>query len=184
MRQNENSSRHQQRLRILILTIAALVLVGLACNLPDDLPFPTPAGPGAYVYTSVAQTLVVLEASPPQDGTDTSTNGTQTPQDSDPSVDEGTSQFTPGAVNIYLSENTNCRTGQSSSFKRLTILMKGEEAEVVGRDFTGDYFYIRQPDQPLVFCWLWNAYATPNGPLDSLPVFTTVPTATPEDELE
>lgn len=179
MRLKKKSKAPGSRLRILILSILLLLVVGLACNVPEGLPISTPAGPGAHIYTSVAETLVALEMGPGQAGTDSGPGGTQTPQDSDPSQNEGTSQFTPGAVNIYVSENTNCRTGQSSSFKRLTIIMKGDQAEVVGRDTTGDYFYIRRPDEPVNFCWLWNAYATPSGPVDSLPVFTSVPTATP-----
>lgn len=172
MSQNKKSQNHASGLRILIWPITLLVLIGLACNLPEGLPIPTPAGPGANVYTSVAETVAVLEISQ-------FLEGTQTPQDSVPTMDNGTSPITPGAVSVYLSENTNCRTGQSSSFKRLTILLKGEQAEVVAKDITGDYYYIRQPDQPADFCWLWNAYATPSGPIDSLPVFTSVPTATP-----
>lgn len=175
MRQNEKSGR-QQRRWIPILSIAVLFLAGLACNLPEGLPISTPAGPGEWVYTSVAETVDVLEIEGSIIGTETDSVGTQTPNAIEPSV-------TPvGMVKIFMSENTNCRTGQSASFQRLTIIMKGEEAEVVGRDNTGDYYYIRQPDQPVNFCWLWNAYATPSGPIDSVPVFTAVPTATPTDD--
>jgi hypothetical protein len=174
MRQHDNSGG-QQRLWIPILAITFLLLVGLACNLPEGLPISPPAGPGAQVYTSVAETLVVLEIEETVVETEPGSSGTPSPGTIEPSATEG------GLVKIYMSENSNCRTGQSASFKRLAIIMKGEEAEVVGRDITGDYFYIRQPDQPMDFCWIWNAYATPSGPINSLPVFTSVPTATPTE---
>lgn len=182
MRQNKKSCAQVSGLRILIWPISILLLLSLACNIPEGLPIPTPAGPGAHVYTSVAETLVVLELVQPQDGTDTGPSGTQTPQDSNPSVADGTSQFAPDAVTIYMSENTNCRIGQSTSFERVTILMKDEQVEVVGVDPSGDYYYVRRPDKFSEFCWLWNAYATPSGSIDSLPVFTPVPTATSTED--
>ena len=182
MKHKKKSQNQSARLWILILPLILLISVNLACNLPEELPLPAPVGPGTSVHTSVAETLAVLEIPQSQPAANTSPNGTQTPQDPDPSGEAGASQFTPGAVNIYLSENTNCRIGQGTSFERVTILMKDEQAEVVGIDPTGDYYYIRRPDKFSEFCWLWNAYATPSSSIDSLPVFTSVPTATATED--
>lgn len=58
-------------------------------------------------------------------------------------------------------------------------LLVGEIAEVYGRDPTGNYWYIRNPDSGLEFCWVWGKYATLTGPALLLPVFTPPPTPTP-----
>jgi hypothetical protein len=58
-------------------------------------------------------------------------------------------------------------------------LLIGEIAEVVGRNPTGNYWYIRNPDQSNGFCWLWGEYATLTGNTSVLPVYTPPPTPTP-----
>lgn len=110
MRQSDKSGGQNQRWTP-IFSISALLLLGLACNLPEGLPISTPAGPGARVYTSVAETLVVLEVEGPVVETETNPSGTQTPDATEPT------ETLEGLVTINLSENTNCRTGQSSSLR-------------------------------------------------------------------
>ena len=58
-------------------------------------------------------------------------------------------------------------------------LLVGETAEVVGRNSTGEYWYIRNPDSGEEFCWLWGEYATLLGNISLLPVYTPPPTPTP-----
>jgi len=58
-------------------------------------------------------------------------------------------------------------------------LLVGEVAEIFGRDPTGNYWYIRNPDTGSEFCWVWGKYATVTGPSLLLPVFTPPPTPTP-----
>lgn len=182
MRHNGNTRWRLSRLQSLSFMVAVLLLISLACNLPDSLPIIYPGQPADHVQTSVAKTLVAIEANQPPGGTNSGLEGTG----------EATSlTITPtnfpapsGSAKVYMSENTNCRTGQGTAFERLTILLKGEEADVVGVDTSGNYWYIRRPDQPTSFCWLWGAYATPIGPIESLPVYTPVPTATPGFEFE
>ena len=55
--------------------------------------------------------------------------------------------------------------------------MVGEQAEIVARDPTGYYWYIKNPDKG-GFCWLWGNYATTIGNVGALPVFTPPPTPT------
>lgn len=86
---------------------------------------------------------------------------------------------TPDQARVYLSENTNCRTGPGSVYDLLSILYSGDKSEAVAQDPTGDFWYIRNPDAPPSFCWLWGKYATPEGDTASLPVFTPPPTPTP-----
>jgi len=58
-------------------------------------------------------------------------------------------------------------------------LLVGEVAQVYGRDPTGNYWYIRNPDASNDFCWLWGEYATVTGNVAILPVYTPPPTPTP-----
>jgi hypothetical protein len=173
MRQNGNSRRRLSRLWSVLFFVAVLLLISLACNLPDSLPIVYPGQPASHVQTSVAKTLIAIEVSQLPVGTQTS--GEINPLTITPTDSPAPS----GNAKLFVSENTNCRIGQGTAFERLTILLKGEEADVVGVDTSGNYWYIRRPDQPTSFCWLWGGYATPIGPIESLPVYTPVPTATP-----
>ncbi|NOH01303.1 MAG: hypothetical protein HND47_04700 [Chloroflexi bacterium] len=47
-----------------------------------------------------------------------------------------------------------------------------------GRDATGEYWYIPNPDLGVEFCWVWGEYATLTGTTAFVPVFTPPPTFT------
>jgi hypothetical protein len=170
--------------RILFI-LSILIIVSLACNLPGrEAPVVDEKQPG-FVETSVAETIAVQEGANPEEQqqeeaapppTDTATpDVTLTPS----LTPTATYTLTPEVAMVSVSGNTNCRTGQGTSFQWLVTLMEGEEAEAVGIDTSGDYWYIRRPDQPSGFCWLWGEYATASGPYQALPVYTQVPTPTP-----
>jgi len=78
---------------------------------------------------------------------------------------------------VSVSVNTNCRLGPGKAYELLGALLVGEEAEVIARDPSNLYWYIRNPDKG-GFCWLWGNYATTKGDVGSLPVFTPPPTPT------
>lgn len=80
---------------------------------------------------------------------------------------------------ISVSVATNCRVGPGVVYSRVGALLVGEIAEVYGRDPTGKYWFIRNPDANSGSCWLWGEYATLTGPFQNLPVFTPPPTPTP-----
>lgn len=85
---------------------------------------------------------------------------------------------TPDVPMVSVSVDTNCRVGPGQVYDRVGALMVGEEAEVIAKDTLGIYWYIRNPDRPGEFCWLWGNYATTIGNTVSLPVFTPPPTPT------
>lgn len=180
MKQDKGAKKHHGSSQTLAFLVAVLLLVSLACNLPTSLPIENPFDSAGFVKTSVVETLVSIEIKQPLPGTDDGLGGTQTPG-GDTSLTPTPTVFgsTPVIAKIFVSENTNCRTGQGTSFERVTILLKGEEADAVGIDTSGDYWYIRRPDKLSEFCWLWAEYATPSGDFVSLPVYTQVPTPTP-----
>jgi hypothetical protein len=85
---------------------------------------------------------------------------------------------------ISVTVATNCRVGPGKIYDRVGALLPGEVAEIVGRNVTGNYWYIRNPNQSNGFCWLWGEYATVTGNFAALPVFTPPPTPTPMPDFE
>ena len=83
-----------------------------------------------------------------------------------------------GAPKVSVSMDTNCRTGPGVPYPSVGSLMVGETAEVVGRSPYGDYWIIKNPDNPGT-CWLWGLHATVTGDTSNLPVIQPPPTQTP-----
>lgn len=165
------------------LSVAVVLLLGsLACNLSLGAA-PTQSAPG-QVETSVAGTLIAQL-------TLTSGPGQVLPTEQEVSTPEplpsptitltptDTSTPTPSVPMISVTVNTNCRYGPGSAYDYLGALLVGETAEIVGRDPSGDYWYIRNPDNPSGSCWLWGEYASPVGNFGSLPILTPPPSPTP-----
>ena len=88
-----------------------------------------------------------------------------------------TSTATSSVPMVSVTTNTNCRIGPGKPYELLGALLVGEEAEVIARDPSNQYWYIKNPDKG-GFCWLWGYYATTKGNVGSLPVFTPLPTPT------
>ena len=88
---------------------------------------------------------------------------------------------TPLTPLISVSVPTNCRIGPGKDYEMVGALLVGETAQVYGRTAQGTYWYIRNPDSPGGFCWVWGEYATLSGLSAALPVYTPPPTPTPPD---
>ena len=166
--------------RKLLALITALLLVSLACALPGA---PTPSN-GDTAGTAVAQTLAAYV-----DQTNTAAvgNGGDVPTATDAPADTPTATLTPEPSEtptqsipiISVSVDTNCRIGPGNIYSYAGGLVVGEEAEVIARDPSGNYWYIENPDSPGSYCWVWGEYATIEGDTSGLPVFTPPPTPTP-----
>lgn len=170
---------------ILFLT-AVLLIVSLACVVPTTLT-PDPN----LINTAIAQTIaagvaqtgaapsevpIILE-SPTITQTFTPELPTLSPTvTSTPTLVSTSTSLVPL---ISVSVATNCRVGPGRQYDRVGALLVGEVAEVYGRDPTGAYWYIRNPDSGPEFCWLWGEYATLVGNTGALPIFTPPPTPTP-----
>jgi hypothetical protein len=87
--------------------------------------------------------------------------------------------FTPLVPQISVSVPTNCRNGPGKVYKMVGALLVGEVAQVYGRESTGKYWYIQNPDLSSGYCWVWGEYATLTGSTTFLPVYTPPPTPTP-----
>lgn len=185
MRQIQKPSRNSSSK--LYAVVSLLILLSLACNLPSMAKSVQGPDETARIEISVRETMTAMDVDAVSDADDQSGQDPDTPSETPEPAITDTPTLTPTATNtptpdvamIHASANTNCRTGQGTMFQWLVTLQQGEESEAVGVDTSGDYWYIRRPDIPSQFCWLWGKYATPSGPWESLPVYTPIPTPTP-----
>ncbi len=135
----------------------------------------------AVIQTSVAGTLAALAEIESATAAAIVPTDTPTPTEtSTPTVTltpTVTMTPTPEFPRVSVEIDTNCRSGPGEVYGILGALRVGEEAEIVARFDEGDYWVIKNPDQPGQ-CWLWGYYATVTGDVDSLPVYTRPPTPT------
>jgi len=176
------------------LAIVGLTLIGLilACNNPQSAQ--QAAGEVDDVGTAVKLTLIAGTVSAEQTRVAALQNppdqqqppaqqepptATFTPQISDtPSMTlPPTETPTPQVPRVSVSENTNCRVGPGKPYELIGALMVGEETEIIAKDPSGLYWYVRNPDRD-GYCWLWDYYASTAGNTEALPVFTPPPTPT------
>jgi hypothetical protein len=172
-------------MRNLKIHFLLLILTTLACGLPVNIPDTN------AIYTAGAETVIagltqsVTPVVPNEiafTATSTFTITVETPT----FTNTLTETVTPSPVYtstsfvtlITVSVPTNCRVGPGRVYPRQGALLVGETAEAVGRDSTNEYWYIRNPDKPNEYCWVWGEYATLTGPFMFLPVFTPPPTPT------
>lgn len=166
-----------------LLPVIALLILSQACAgiSPPD---------ANAVGTAIAQTIVAgltqtaisgVPTSIPESPTATQTLTPELPTITPTETLTPTPIFTntPATPQISVSVATNCRVGPGRVYDRVGALLVGEVAEVVGRNPTGNYWYIRNPRQANSFCWLWGEYATLTGNIGALPVYTPPPSPTP-----
>lgn len=106
---------------------------------------------------------------PPQTATNTpSLTPTLTP----------TVTVTPTEVaQVYMTGDTNCREGPSTHYGFVTLLKAGQTAEVVGRDRSGYYWVVNNPNGEGQ-CWVWNYYTEATGPVNRIRALSAPPTRT------
>ena len=81
---------------------------------------------------------------------------------------------------VQVSVDTNCRSGPGIAYTWLGALIVGKEAVIAGKDPSGSYWYIENPDQEGEYCWIWGKYAATAGNTAALPIYTPGPTPSPE----
>lgn len=85
---------------------------------------------------------------------------------------------TNASVTITVSKPTNCRVGPGKAYEIAGTLLVGEEATVLARDPSNQYWYIPNPDPGIEYCWVWGEYASFTGANLALQVYTPIPTPT------
>jgi len=162
-----------------LLSIVVLLIAPLACALPGIATPDSNAIGTLVVQTIVAELTQTAQPVIPITGLESQTpTFTQTHRPTPTLSPTPLFTSTPLTPLISVSVPTNCRVGPGKVYDRVGALLVGEVAEVVGRDPTGNYWYIRNPDQTNGFCWLWGEYAVLTGNFLALPIFTPPPTPT------
>lgn len=170
----------------ILLSVSILLIVSLACVAPSVVTAPTQdlnALGTAVMSTMIAGATQTSQAVIPVDIV-ASPIPTSTPElpTLTPTITVSPTPIftaTPVVPQISVSLATNCRVGPGKIYDRVGALLVGQVAEVVGRSAASNYWYIRNPNQPNGFCWLWGEYATVTGNFAALPVYTPPPTPTP-----
>jgi hypothetical protein len=164
------------------LTILILSIVVLACALPT-----IGLQDSGSISTSAAQTVIAgftqaaLSATlSPTLQEPTLIMTSELPTFSPTQTLTATLAFTstPLVPQISVSVPTNCRNGPGKVYRMEGALLVGETAQVYGRESTGRYWYIRNPESGSEYCWIWGEYATITGNSAFLPVYTPPPTPT------
>lgn len=181
---------YKPRTRLIVFLSLPLLLAILttACNLPwAGTPAPTAVSEDAMA-TAVAETVqaqLTLEAALQASSSPTNTSSPPPPEESATPAVSDTPAFTPTlTVPILRADvNTNCRLGPSTLYNPpVSVLLKGKESEVHGRNDAGTWWYIRDPERADKFCWIWGETTRVDGDVGGLPVITPPPpppTATP-----
>jgi hypothetical protein len=181
-----------KRLRVVSVWLSmTILLLGCSFSFGEPKIAVEDAVATAVQATMIAQQIQTIEAfqtaQAEQDPDQQASQGQQGDQQADsgetstPSITlEPTATFTPtsSVPLVSVSVDTNCRFGPGKDFELVGALLVGEQADIIGRDPSSTYWYIKNPDN-VGFCWLWGYYATTNGEIASLPVFTPMPTLTP-----
>jgi len=173
------------RISRIICVFALIVFVQAACFFPNVVPTqpPPPADGTAAMQTAIAGIAATLTQAAP-----TNAAPSQPPQLPEATITSTslptltptvTLTPTPEGAFISVSTETKCRLGPGKVYDQVGGLVVGKTVQVFGRDPSGQYYYIRNPNDPTSFCWVWAYYATPVGNFAAVPVFTPLPTPTP-----
>lgn len=178
-----------------LFRVTVFLIVSLACGFLPSIPVTAPTMDTNAVGTAIMQTMIAAAtqtarvvvpvevlSSPTATATFTLEPPTLTSTVTLSPVPLGTD--TPLIPVIRVATDTNCRTGPGKVYDRVGALMIGESAEVVAREETGNYWYIKNPDYSKGYCWLWGQYATVSGNVSVLPMYTPPATPTPIPDFE
>lgn len=152
-------------------TIAAQ-LTQVAEQTPPSTSTPLPA-------TEVVQAPTQVTATPEPSPTATAVPAaTATPQA--PSVTPtALSTPTPAVALISARINTNCRSGPGPQYKLVGYLFVGQQSEVMARNRSDSWWYIRNPSHPEQSCWVWAETTRISGDSAAIPLYSSLVVQTP-----
>lgn len=139
--------------------------------LPATETIPSPTQAAASPEPSLAPTAALPATATPQPAAVQPTATTAAPT--------VTSTATPAAALISASINTNCRSGPGPQYKLVGYLFVGQQSEVLARNRSGSWWYIRNPAHPERFCWVWAQTTQVSGDSAAIPVYSSLAAQTP-----
>ena len=143
-----------------IWAVVVTVVFGMSsCNMQTpqttDAPLPTPMLETPTSSISTATPISVISI--------------QTVTDLDiPTV---TPTSTPSVILASAKDQpVNCRFGPGISYAVIGALEQGKQAEMIGRNSDSTWWYVRNPSDPSISCWLSAEFVQTVGDVQSLPV--------------
>lgn len=104
---------------------------------------------------------------------------TSTLTSTETSIPSPTSTFTSTPPpSIIVKTSTNCFSGPGGTYDIVMTFEEEDQAEIVGRDDTGSYWIIKNPDEE-GGCWIESQMVTTEGELGYTPYLIPPPTSTP-----
>ncbi len=143
------------------LSLASLLILILACDLPDLSASDDELDPAATMTKQALETEVAYAKESAQPGDQGTSSPTANPQ--------------AYAVQVSVSVDTTCRSGPGEAYENLGMLLVSDTAEVIARSEDGMFFYIQFPHAPPDNCWIWAQYAQVEGELREVAVYTPPP---------
>lgn len=139
--------------RKLFLLLLATALI-LACNFPLVAPAtPTPTDNVTANETASATALATFfPTSTPIPPTETITATPSVPQ------------VTPNSTAV------NCRSGPGTAYSADDVINVGQIAQIQGRSGDGNWWYVQDPNNPSISCWVAASVVTAAGNLSSIAI--------------
>jgi len=127
---------------------------------------------------SAASQTAAAEATDQAVGTSTQTIYTDTPI-SPPTSTQVSIQTTPTlkteALLISANLDTNCREGPDTVFPVIGHFQRGQTSEVQGSNTSQTWWYIKNPDNPEGYCWVWGETTSVEGITNEVAIITPPP---------
>src|SRR5271157_6647963 len=143
----------------LLAGICVSALAALACNFANQKLMPSSLSQSA-IATIVAQTMQAVESAAPTASTVFNTPSlSMTPSPS----------ATPMAV---IQASTYCRSGPAETYKSITTVNPNQNAAVLGKDPSGNYWLIETSSGD---CWVAAQYVAITGNTQAIPELTPPP---------
>ncbi len=86
---------------------------------------------------------------------------------------------TPVGTLIVVPEQVNVRTGPSTEYELIGVLIAGQTAPAIGRTAGGDWIQIAYAGVPNNVAWVYSPFVVLDPPGGFLPIIEPPPTATP-----
>jgi len=96
-----------------------------------------------------------------------------------PHAQEATVTGTPEGPSILVPEQVNVRTGPSTDYEKVGVLIAGQRAPALGRSPGGEWIQIFYPGVPGNLAWVYAPFVVLDADQRLLPIIEPPPTPTP-----
>ncbi len=96
-----------------------------------------------------------------------------------PHAQEATVTGTPEGPSILVPEQVNVRTGPSTDYEKVGVLIAGQRAPALGRSPGGEWIQIFYPGVPGNLAWVYAPFVVLDSDQRLLPIIEPPPTPTP-----